>query len=108
MDFIQLTSYVGGNRVVQEAALAPQSVCFYGSSTIPLSILQRAAFWLYSKSRTVSGPLYGHAGLARAVHLASYTDELFATPFRTENNLLWMLNTLKQYDASRDEDHVCK
>jgi len=75
---------------------------------IPLSVIQRAAIWLYSKSKSSQGPLSGHSGLARAVHLASYTDELFETPFRTENNLLWMLNTLKQYDTSHHEDHVCK
>ena len=96
------------HRVVQEAALASRSICHWGSYTIPLCLIQRVALWLYSQSKSSQSALSGHTGLARAVHLASYTDELFEKPFRTENNLLWMLNTLKQYDTSRGEDHVCK
>ncbi|KAK4556992.1 hypothetical protein LTR86_005973 [Recurvomyces mirabilis] len=45
-------------------------------------------------------------GLARAVHVASYADAIFEVPFQAETNLLWMMNTLRQYDVSMDQDHV--
>ena len=64
--------------------------------------------WLYSKSKSLPKSLNGHPGLARAVHTASYTDELFETPFRTKNNLSWMMHTLRQYSTSVDKDYVCK
>ncbi|KAK3069458.1 hypothetical protein LTR53_012190 [Teratosphaeriaceae sp. CCFEE 6253] len=91
---------------VQEAALAPRSICHCGAHSIPLLHLLRAAIWLYSKNKTLPEPLSGMSGLARAVHIASYTDELLESPFQKGSNLLWMMNTLRQYDASLDKDHI--
>ncbi|KAK5695547.1 hypothetical protein LTR97_009057 [Elasticomyces elasticus] len=91
---------------VQEAALAPNSICHCGSQNLPLLHLLRAAIWLYSKTKSLPGPLDGHRGLARAVHIASYADATFKVPFQAGGNLLWMMNTLRQYSASLDKDHV--
>ncbi|KAK5745809.1 hypothetical protein LTR17_001311 [Elasticomyces elasticus] len=91
---------------VQEAALAPNSICHCGSQSVPLLHLLRAAIWLYSKTKSLPGPLDGHRGLARAVHIASYADVTFKVPFQAGGNLLWMMNTLRQYSASLDKDHV--
>ncbi|KAK3672467.1 hypothetical protein LTR78_007774 [Recurvomyces mirabilis] len=94
--------------VVQEAALAPDSICHCGSSSIPLTHLLRAAVWLYSQSKALPQPMVRTTlhGLARAVHVASYADSIFEVPFQAETNLLWMMNTLRQYDVSMDQDHV--
>ncbi|KAK5683574.1 hypothetical protein LTS10_005107 [Elasticomyces elasticus] len=91
---------------VQEAALAPNSIYHCGSQSVPLLHLLRAAIWLHSKTSSLPGPLDVHRGLARAVHIASYADVTFKVPFQAGGNLLWMMNTLRQYSASLDKDHV--
>jgi hypothetical protein len=73
-----------------------------------MDCLLRSAIWLWNKSKTSPSNLTGHLGLARAVHVASYSDALFAREFRLETKLQWMLHTLRQYDSSRDVDHICK
>jgi hypothetical protein len=70
--------------------------------------LLKAAMWMWSKSKSTRTELSGHLGLARAVHLGSYSDPIFENEFRSGTRLQWMLHTLRQYDTSRDVDHICK
>jgi hypothetical protein len=91
-------------RTVQEAALAPESICHYGTHTIPLLPVLRAAVWLYNKSFFLESkwPAVQYANLTRVAHAARYTDGALRTKFFFSE----LLTDLRPCDTSDPKDHV--
>ncbi|KAI0139103.1 HET-domain-containing protein [Hypoxylon sp. NC0597] len=91
--------------VIQEAALAPVSICFCGPNlTIDLVDLVRAAIWLCYKRHSIPRSLSDHDGMNNAADLWSMVDDRDAhkaseNPY--EVNLATLL-LISQYRLSSD------
>ncbi|OTA59615.1 HET-domain-containing protein [Hypoxylon sp. EC38] len=96
--------------VIQEAALAPVSICFCGPNlTIELVDLVRAAIWLCYKRHSIPRSLSDHDGMNNAADLWSLVDDRDAykaseNPY--EVNLATLLLTAQYRLSSDPKDKV--
>lgn len=88
--------------VVQEAVLAPTSVCHWGQSEFPLSHVLNAAFWLLHKLQSTDA-VHCQLGMLNANRMYRYAD---AESRKEKRALSHLLKDLQDFDAYDPRDHV--
>lgn len=94
---------------VQEAALAPDSMCHCGSYELPLVDVMRAAQWLSYKRFLVTCDVKDSKGIHNIISLSPMMDLGRQGPRTTQRRktaLYWLLRRLQNFDATDPRDHV--
>lgn len=95
--------------VLQEAALAPENVCFCGDLTVDLIDVLRVAAWLHYKFFFLQRELSISHGLASAVGMFDFVDKNHGTMRVKETSrirLYEMFNLTNQFETSLPHDQV--
>ena len=99
--------------VVQEASLAPQSVCIRGNSIVALELPLRAAQWMFHRSLHIGGTREGLQGIKHAASIADFADHKTGW-FGPRNNyacasnatFLDLLRHFRSFVTDDPRDHV--
>ena len=94
--------------IVQEAVLAPTSLCHYGSVVIDLLDVLRVARWLMFKMELLPFDATQHRGLVNAAKVWDLRDEKYSSfGLRLANmGLLELLQILREFHAFDAKDHL--
>lgn len=95
--------------VAQEAALAPSSVCQYGSKSLNLIDILRCAAWLNHAERFLPLSLRGSPGLSNAARLWRLVDREYVPQFQYQaatQDLYTMYNRTRRLECSVPRDKI--
>jgi len=100
------------SQVVQEACLAPTSLCLLGRIEIPLDGVLRCAAWLVYKSNHLSSEIVSNAGIRNAVHLSDVLERVrrrsLPSPQHSaaKNGLMDFVGLLGDFNTYDPRDHI--
>jgi hypothetical protein len=95
--------------VVQEACLAPESACLYGSQELKLLPIIRAARWMNCKHHLISFHFREYIGLENAEKIWALADTehgLYKEKDGKTPDLLYLLLSLRDFKTSDPRDHL--
>ena len=93
--------------VVQEAALAPSSVCYRGDTELSLQDVLLAATWIYHKQHSVPRALATHNGILNALHMVQTWGHRWTNMATGRDyNLYSVLINTGNFEATDPKDNV--
>ena len=94
--------------VVQEATLAPISICYLGEYQFPLQDVLRAAKWLYHKTYHLPPELATATGTINAMSMLDFSDKAIGIyqNRRWRTDVLDVLAIINIFEASDHRDYV--
>ena len=109
LQWLYCRRWFGRLWVLQEAALAPDNVCYSGTYTFPLIQVLRVAAWLHHKFHHLDHELAGCFGLANAVAMFAFVDKDhggLGIDLTGKTRLYEVLDFTSRFGTSRPHDKI--